>query len=264
MRSIEFLAPVESMRGNLSGNQVLEYPTQNNRAWDAPSGKVSFARNYNTRYIGAKRSASGLKYFAVKQRHAVNNSLAARTQQAVFAAAQAYYEYIIKDITVYTEALERFRTSGATSFRSFVVSYVADFLRAGRNMFGFVSGGVLLRNMWKDISLETTTAVPISKDLVVKFWKEISGGGVFYVGRQMAILPAGDSVSSVLDIIGYSFQGVEGWYNILNFSTSTVGEIDYVKIEDAWVLNPAGQYLKSEDNLQPGGVYKLTLTAPTA
>lgn len=262
MRSIEFLAPVESMRGNLSGNQVLEYPTQNNRAWDAPSGKVSFASNYNTRYIGAKRAANGLKYFAVKQRHAVNNTLAARTQQAVFAAAQAYYEYIIKDITVYTEALERFRTSGATSFRSFVVSYVADYLRTGRNMFGFVSGGVLLRNMWKDISLQTTTAVPISKDLVVKFWLELSGGAVFYVGRQMGILPAGDTDCTVTELMNFSFQGAAGWYNILNLDTSTVGETEYVTIEEAWVLYPDGRYLESTDSLIPGTHYKLTLVAP--
>jgi len=262
MRSIEFLAPVESMRGNLSGNQVLEYPTQNNRAWDAPSGKVSFARNYNTRYIGAKRSATGLKYFAVKQRHAVNNSLAARTQQAVFAAAQAYYEYIIKDITVYLEALERFKTSGATSFRSFVVSYVADFLRVGRNMFGFVSGGVLLRNMWKDISLETTTPVPISKDLVVKFWNELSGGGVYYIGRQMGILP--DEGVNTTQLIAETFQGTAGWYNILNLSTITVDNKEYVKMGDAWVLEPSGEYFEASTDFEIGGHYKLTLIDPTA
>ena len=54
MKRIEFIAPVESMRGNLSGNQSLEYALNNNPAYDAPDG-VQYARNYQPRLAPIKR-----------------------------------------------------------------------------------------------------------------------------------------------------------------------------------------------------------------
>lgn len=81
MRRIEFIAPVEAMRGNLSGKQVLKYAENMNPAWDAPNGK-QFAKNYRPRYLGAKRAASGLTYFATKVKSAVILNDAARRRQA--------------------------------------------------------------------------------------------------------------------------------------------------------------------------------------
>lgn len=90
MRRIEFLAPVEAMRGNLSGGQKLTYPTQNNSAWDAPSDKRSYATNYNTRYIGAKRSSDGLKFFSVRTKSAVTMSPAMREGMALLSMSRIF------------------------------------------------------------------------------------------------------------------------------------------------------------------------------
>lgn len=88
MKKIEFIAPVDSMRGNLSGAQTLVYPTADNKAFDAPSGK-NYARNYQTRYIGNKRSSDGLKYFGVKQRTATTITAASKRAMALLGATGA-------------------------------------------------------------------------------------------------------------------------------------------------------------------------------
>lgn len=87
MKRIEFIAPVESMRGNLSGRQSLEYAKNNNPAYEAPNG-VQYARNYQPRFIGAKR-ADGLKYFSVRTKTATNLKASTRLQMAVLGVTAA-------------------------------------------------------------------------------------------------------------------------------------------------------------------------------
>lgn len=82
MKRIEFVAPVESMRGNLSGNQDLQYAENNNPAYEAPNG-TQYARNYATRYVGAKRSATNLKYFAVRTKNAATLNAVTRKNMAL-------------------------------------------------------------------------------------------------------------------------------------------------------------------------------------
>lgn len=88
MKRIEFIAPVESMRGNLSGNQSLEYAENNNPAYQAPNG-VQYARNYQPRFIGAKRGSDGLKYFAVRTKSATNLKASTRRAMAVVGVTAA-------------------------------------------------------------------------------------------------------------------------------------------------------------------------------
>lgn len=88
MKRIEFIAPVESMRGNLSGNQSLEYAENNNPAYEAPDG-VQYARNYQPRFIGAKRGSDGLKYFAVRTKTATNLKPTTRRSMAVLGVTAA-------------------------------------------------------------------------------------------------------------------------------------------------------------------------------
>lgn len=88
MKRIEFIAPVESMRGNLSGNQSLEYADNNNPAYEAPNG-VQYARNYQPRFIGAKRGSDGLKYFTVRTKSATNLKATTRRAMAIVGVTAA-------------------------------------------------------------------------------------------------------------------------------------------------------------------------------
>lgn len=88
MKRIEFIAPVESMRGNLSGSQELNYRENNNPAYEAPNGDAH-ALNYQPRFIGAKRSKDGLKYFAVRTKSTTKLNAATRTTMALLGVIAA-------------------------------------------------------------------------------------------------------------------------------------------------------------------------------
>lgn len=88
MRKIEFTPPVEAMRGNMSGSQVLKYAENMNPAWDAPDG-LQTAKNYTARYIGARRSKDGAVYFSVKRKASVMVNEENRIRQAALGCIAA-------------------------------------------------------------------------------------------------------------------------------------------------------------------------------
>lgn len=85
-KRIEFIAPVDSMRGNLSGSQDLVYAANDNKAYESPANRVNYAKNYRTSYVGAKRASDGLKFFGVKTKTATHTTQAAMTAMALMGA----------------------------------------------------------------------------------------------------------------------------------------------------------------------------------
>lgn len=103
MKRIEFIAPVAAMRGNLSGDQKLLYPTKNNSAWEAPQGQRSSATNYQPRYIGAKRAFNDLKTFSTRTRSTVNISPAMRKNMALLAAVNDITNKAMQNLLIYDQ-----------------------------------------------------------------------------------------------------------------------------------------------------------------
>lgn len=87
MKRIEFIAPVEALRGNMSGSQTLFYATNDNPAYDAPEGR-QYARNYKPRYIGFRRAKDGAVYFGVKRKSATKIDKAAKITMAALGTIQ--------------------------------------------------------------------------------------------------------------------------------------------------------------------------------
>ena len=90
-KRIEFIAPVESMRGNLSGTQDLVYAANDNKAFESPAGQTNYARNYRPSYVGARRASDGLKFFGVKTKTATKTSPAALRAMALMGATGTLY-----------------------------------------------------------------------------------------------------------------------------------------------------------------------------
>lgn len=148
MKRIEFIAPVEAMRGNLSGKQTLLYPTNDNKAFDAPQGVRSYAKNYRPSFIGAKRASDGLKYFGVRTKSAVKNTIDALKNMAALAvAAIGYYIITMVWLSMPTNtsqyknarAIQGFwdlnvNNNGAESFRKYVINTIRDAVLAGTNI----------------------------------------------------------------------------------------------------------------------------------
>lgn len=87
MKRIEFIAPVEALRGNMSGSQTLVYAQNDNPAYDAPEGR-QYARNYKPRYIGFRRAKDGAVYFGVKRKTATKINRASKITMAALGSIQ--------------------------------------------------------------------------------------------------------------------------------------------------------------------------------
>ena len=87
MKRIEFIAPVEAIRGNMSGKQTLLYAENNNPAFDAPEG-VQYALNYTPRYIGYRRAKDGKVYFSVKRKAATKIDASSKITMAALGTIQ--------------------------------------------------------------------------------------------------------------------------------------------------------------------------------
>lgn len=80
-KRIIMIPPFDVLTGNLSGKQDLKYAENDNPAYEAPNGSQS-ARNYTTRYVGARR-ADGKTYFSIKTKSTTVLNGVTRLQMAL-------------------------------------------------------------------------------------------------------------------------------------------------------------------------------------
>lgn len=100
MKRIEFIAPIESMRGNLSETQKnIVYPTHDNRAYDGPVGERNTARNYQPIVIGAKRK-DGKTYFAIKTKTTNHLTPIAKNAMAAMGGASSIFAAALKNSAI--------------------------------------------------------------------------------------------------------------------------------------------------------------------
>lgn len=205
MRRIEFIAPVDAMRGNLSGNQQLRYPTANNAAWDAPAGKRSYANNYSTRYVGAKRGRDGHKYFAVKQRSATLVNTATKTNMALLAASSVIANILAQDLAVQTPLLAFYDVSAAKRSGWTFKRYLQDVVREGlaaKTHITFAAEAevsvqddvVVIGNPYINTALPTgghSIGDQYPAELLIKFLPQLSNGGFTFtvVGQTGVSFP---------------------------------------------------------------------------
>lgn len=212
-KRIEFLAPVEAMRGNLSGSQKLTYPTKDNGAYEAPSNKQSYATNYATRYIGAKRSKDGLKFFSVRQRSSVTMTPKVRKNMALLGCSSEFANRIMQNLSTLTDLQELYTQYAPTgyTFKRWIAERVRLALNSLDPTFRFDPSGdptTLYQNPFAPAlqanaqSISNTLASYHSELLdriVFKFWEvlgvtspkvipvEVQGFGVFYMLASTSI-----------------------------------------------------------------------------
>lgn len=239
MRRIDFIAPVDSMRGNLSGNQKLQYAKNNNPAFDAPAGR-QYARNYQPRFIGAKRSSDNLKYFAVKTKAATLISAESLERMALLGGAAAWYNKAILSMELNT-AMQLFWRSVKDSYPSYtfkqlMMEMFRQCLKSKEEHVAFTVSGstTYAANPWYVGA--TGVASPISQDVLVKFWLQLGTDandgtpGYFYVaGRRGIMLEGADSsLTTFNDIISTPK------FNILDLTANE--EDGYVKLNGAYLI----------------------------
>ena len=286
MRRIEFVAPVEAMRGNLSGKQILKYPTKDNSAWAAPSGVRSYARNYATRYIGSKRAADGRKIFSVKQRSAVTNSPAQRTAQALMGAAKPIADFIMNNLTWYPKLIDMFKgyrnqglqyqpawspedlkSTADASIRHYLMRNLRDLMLIPKNKQLTIqpqSGGdIVVNNPW-GFSNQSGTKVSNFESLFIKFWQQLVIGSTPIYFNVSGLTGISFNGWDFNDIVGANGDTYNYAINVLGLSSQTIGQSTYVKKGSMFLIKKDGSYVDIDEGPDPNIKYYLTATAPTA
>ena len=257
MRTIEFLAPVEAMRGNLSGKQKLVYPTRNNSAWDAPDGVRSYARNYNARYIGSKNSQTLKNTFSVRRSNAVNISAGARQNMALMGGGKSVYDAMRANLTLRTQMDVFYRNQGAQTGWSeykFFLAGIRTMLRTKSSVYSWGTS-IKILNPWNDQATAGYTALSISEDILVKFWVQLNPTGVKFTidNVETGIVCDEDTIS---DLVTHNTQAP----NVLGLTLFTVEGTQYAKYGTMFLLDSAGDYINEEFVFTKGNEYKFTTT----
>lgn len=260
MKRIAFIAPVESIRGNMSGTQDLRYALNDNKAYESPRGQRNYARNYRPSFIGARRASDGLCYFAVKTKSAVHMTAKAVMAMAlqgatgaIFAAmlaakSEAPYQNLVALHLAMTKAGET-----SDTLRKFASDIIrAALIAKSQNItasYGVVSFSI--KNPFYDGS--QTTGAAISTKVLVEFWPELVEDGItFTVAGAKGISKEDDFFSTLCGIPAQNVLGLE----LAEVSGST-----YVK-KGTQYLTLNGFHVESDDTVVANAAYDLTDVAP--
>lgn len=252
MKRIEFIAPVESMRGSFSPKQTLLYAENNNPAYEAPIGR-NYARNYNPIFVGAKKAASGLKYFSCKTKTATLISPTSKLRMALLGAAGAIFAVITADkesadfAKLYAWYEAKLAQGVRGSLRKLASEHIMSEVKLHKQSIIFTTAGgpaipFGLYNPWYDGM--QTEGYEISSDVIVKFWNQLCSNPIkFTVDGAEGIAKAGmdfgnltDTGRAAINILGI---GVDGDDNvILNGAAVVLGETEQTA-SDTIVANAA-------------------------
>lgn len=260
MKRIEFIAPVEAIRGNLSGTQDLRYAENDNKAYLSPVGKRNYARNYRPSFIGAKRASDGLKYFSVRTKSAVGLTLKAKKAMALLGGTGSIFASIMRSKTselyanLYAQWLELQQMGSKKTFKQ----SVSDAIRAGliakdaQIPYAGPRGVVNITNPW--VYKGETPNVSIGQDTLVKFWSELNVSPITYVieGVGTGVCEKGDNFQNV----------IEKGLNVLFVEIEDISGVEYVKCGNEYLLDKADQYVLSGTDIEETTPYHLTSVTP--
>lgn len=275
-KRIEFIAPVESIRGNMSGRQVLVYAENDNKAFEAPQGQVNYARNYTPRFVGAKRASDGRKYFSVRTKNGVNLSAKSMKAMALLGGTGAIYAAIVNSDTlrngvetVYVYLIDRTKQglSGGipvdTTFRKYVSGVVRRALESKAATITFAGGAgvqpVSVNNPW--VPNGSGTVISVSTSVLAQFWRQLSVGGMyFYVDSRRGIASVNNTFVDVVDTAPYD--------QVLSLLSEEIGDTAYVYLPvgtaKMFLLTSNGVYVKADDAITANARYGTTDIAPGA
>lgn len=212
------------MRGNLSGVQRLQYAEHNNPAFDAPEGR-QYAKNYQPRFIGARRASDSLKYFTVKTKAATKINSASLLRMALLGASGALYAAAIKNASVLTQAegvYAYYKSHGMTSdtfrkwlqdnLRMILANKMSAFIATASSSAGTFN--LTIDNPW--VKSSGAPNCPVSSTTLVKFWMQLAVNPVlFKVDSATGIATVNDTFGDVAaneyrNVLGISIKEGSG------------------------------------------------------
>lgn len=261
-RAIRFIAPIESMSGNLSGLQDLLYPTDDNSAYESPEGQVNYARNYKPRYVATYRRKDGSLGFQVKTRSAVNMTSESKQAMAVLGGVGALTGAILRSATYKAMAVAQMNVenelgAGYKSVRDFLDAKIRPALLSKSDRFIITPVGGVFANPWIYTFGTGVTVLQIPNEVLIKFFTELGTGDpfIFYVNSLPALAEDGDTFAEVLS---------RPIRNVLQLKQETIGAKNYIYIGDTTknYLIKDEVYVEDSTPLEPGEKFLTTTVTP--
>lgn len=254
MKRIEFIQPVESMRGNFGAKQDLRYAENDNKAFESPDGKTNYARNYQPTFIGAKVARTGLKYFAVKVKSATTNSAAWRLVAALMGAMSAIYGWVIKQSAIVLQLNVQYAAAIEAGYKGTFHKYVGAAIReslAAKSATIRLVGPTATVTMGNNPFSGASEAISIATAVLIKFWKQLTPDGItFSVGTATGIAMSENDFDTLLS------------YTRLNVLGLSKGIGDNIKLGDKYLLDASSEYVASGTEILDGAKFTLTDVAP--
>lgn len=221
-KSIRYIAPVESMSGNLSGNQRKLYAENNNPAWDAPNG-TQYAKSYKPRFVGREIARTGKVTFSVKTKTATKLDAASRRRMAAMAYSQRFMQpnggawplSVITDAQLLFDAARERDTT--LTWRKFFSKPIYEMLKNRAQtvtFYGLVYGrpNVVVGNpFYPGPSTAPKFTLQPDDPNLTKFWQQLAvNGREFTVEGATGVFFAGMSFQQlVLDTTNINVLGLE-------------------------------------------------------
>lgn len=256
MKRIEFIAPVEAMRGNLSGAQKLEYPTDNQGAYEGPVGSVNYARNYSPRFIGAKIARNGKKYFTVRTKTANHLTNKSKSAMALLGGAGAIFAALVmisaakaQMNAVYVKAQE---LGEKRTFRAFWMYYIRMMLTEKSASKHVVVAGaeITFKNPWVNTNREVYESTTLDIQIVVKFWDNLADAPVFFNVDGMESVAHDGNTFAIVASSGYNILGL------------TIDEKNHVRLGSSYLLNEDNEYVSGTQEIENNSQFTTTMVAP--
>lgn len=254
-----FVPGFAELRGNISGKQDLLYPENNNKAFEAPLGKRSYATNYRPSVVISRVARTGKFHFAIRTRSAVKRTARSTMAMALLGGAGALYGALIMnaDKKAAMEAIwehdTRYATHRDKTFQKFWMEIIREMLqRKQQSYVRTVGGAITIYNPWVYTGVVDVT---VSNEILVKFWKELATNGIsFTVAGEKGIAHVGDT----FDVI------INAKYNVLDLKNGLDSGEGYVKMGDLYLKNAAENFVAVTDDVTAGAEYTTTSEEPAS
>ena len=175
VKRIAYIAPIDYIRGGISGRQSLKY--NGGSAYSIPAGQSVTADSYTPRMVAQVYrlySPRMLRVFQVRTRTTVNMTARHKFNIAILGGAGAIYASLVNhsDAQIYADivAAKNATNIKGITLRQFVMPLVMQGLRSMSARID-IATGVYIVNPW--ISVDNPN-VPVSASILDKFRQELS------------------------------------------------------------------------------------------
>lgn len=164
-KHICYMAPVDWLVGNISGNQQIGYGEEKTAGYAIPDGVKESAVDYKPRMIAKRIWKSNRRYFQIRTRTTVNMTAGVRNTIALMGGAGALYSSLVRDKSTAIYKACSAACPKSTTLRAFII----PLLRAGlaaKNQTIAIADGVGIVNPWVNSAAPN---VPVSAEILEKF-----------------------------------------------------------------------------------------------